>query len=62
MEEALHEARIAAEQVLNGLQTAELAPQRSYIRRLQHLLAERYSVASTSTGRDPNRRVTYYKA
>ena len=62
VEEALHEARIAAEQVLNGLQTAELAPQRSYIRRLQHLLAERYSVASTSTGRDPNRRVTYYKA
>ncbi|MCE2404933.1 MAG: AAA family ATPase [Dehalococcoidia bacterium] len=62
VEEALHEARIAAEQVLNGLQTAELAPQRSYIRRLQHLLAERYSVASTSTGRDPNRHVTYYKA
>ena len=62
MEEALHEARIAAEQVLNGMQTAELAPQRSYIRRLQHLLAERYSVASTSSGRDPNRHVTYYKA
>ena len=62
VEEALHEARIAAEQVLNGLQSADLTPQRSYIRRLQHLLAERYSVASTSTGRDPNRHVTYYKA
>ena len=62
VEEALHEARIAAEQVLNGLQSADLPPQRSYIRRLQHILAERYSVSSTSTGRDPNRHVTYYKA
>ena len=62
VEEALHEARIAAEQVANGLKSADLTPQRAYIRRLQHILAERYSVASTSTGRDPNRHVTYYKA
>jgi hypothetical protein len=62
VEEALREARIAAEQVLNGLQSTDLTPQRSYIRRLQHILAERYSVSSTSTGRDPNRHVTYYKA
>ena len=44
------------------LQSADLTPQRSYIRRLQHLLAERYSLSSTSSGRDPNRHVTYYKA
>ena len=61
VEEALDEARLAAEQVLNGLHSADLTPQRSYIRRLQHLLAEKYSVSSTSSGRDPNRHVTYYR-
>ena len=57
---ALQEARNAAERVLNGAKSIELTPQRAYIRRLQHLLAERYHVASISTGREPNRRITLY--
>ena len=61
VDEALHEAQEAAESVLNGTKSIELVPQRAYIRRLQHLLAERYSVASLSTGRDPERHVTFYR-
>ena len=59
---ALKEAHEAAQKVLNGTRSTELSPQRAYIRRLQHLLAERFHVASISSGRDPNRRVTYYRS
>ena len=58
---ALHEAHEAAKRVVEGARTVELSPQRAYIRRLQHILAERYEVASLSSGREPARRVTYYK-
>ena len=60
-EEALQEAHEAAQRVLNGAKSEVLSPQRAYVRRLQHLLADRYQVASISTGRDPNRRVTFYR-
>ena len=62
LDRALHEAQEGAQRVLNGAKSAELSPQRSYVRRLQHLLAERYQVASVSSGRDPNRRVTLYRS
>ncbi len=39
----------------------ELAPQNAYIRRLQHQLAERFELDSTSHGRDPHRRVRLHK-
>jgi predicted RNA-binding protein Jag len=39
----------------------ELSPQTSYIRRMQHQLAERYRLQSRSTGLEPNRRVRIYK-
>jgi predicted RNA-binding protein Jag len=35
----------------------ELLPQRAYIRRLQHELAQRFGVGSQSRGREPQRRV-----
>ena len=60
VDSALHEAQEAAQHVLNGTRSVELNPQGAYIRRLQHILAERYHVSSTSTGKDPNRRVTLY--
>jgi len=60
-EGALQEAHDAAQRVLNGEKSAVLSPQRAYVRRLQHLLAERYQVTSISTGRDPKRRVTFYR-
>ena len=62
VDSALAEAQGAAQRVLDGARSVDLNPQRAYIRRLQHLLAERYHVASISGGRDPNRRVTLYRS
>ena len=39
----------------------DLGPQNAYIRRLQHQLAERFELDSTSHGRDPHRRVRIQK-
>jgi len=59
---ALAEAEAAVEKVKNGDEgEVKLSPQSAYIRRLQHLIAERNEMASRSEGRDPNRRVRIYK-
>ena len=58
---ALTEAEEAVEQVKGGQESIELSPQSAYIRRLQHLIAERNQMLSQSTGKDPNRRVRIYK-
>jgi stage III sporulation protein SpoIIIAA len=60
-EQALGEAREAVEKVLGGEETVELSPQSAYIRRLQHLIAERNALSSQSTGKDPNRRVRIFR-
>ena len=54
---ALDEARQAIDEVKNGKKEVELSPQNSFIRRLQHVLAERNDVTSSSSGREPGRRV-----
>ena len=59
---ALREADEAAQRVIDGARSIELNPQRAYIRRLQHLLAEKYHVSTISSGREPNRRVTFYRS
>jgi hypothetical protein len=59
---ALAEAEKAVEQVMRGEEgEVELSPQSAYIRRLQHLVAERNTLTSRSEGREPNRRVRIYK-
>jgi stage III sporulation protein SpoIIIAA len=58
---ALVEAEEAVEQVNESGGTIELSPQGAYIRRLQHLIAQRSDLNSHSTGRDPNRRVRIFK-
>jgi len=58
---ALGEAESAIEQVKSGQETVELSPQSAYIRRLQHLIAERNTLSSQSLGKDPGRRVRIYK-
>jgi stage III sporulation protein SpoIIIAA len=58
---ALQEAEEAIQSVLGNQPEVELAPQNAYIRRLQHLMAERYNLLSTSKGREPYRRVKIYK-
>jgi len=58
---ALDEAKEAVESIKGGTETVELSPQSAYIRRLQHLVAERNGVFSQSTGKDPNRRVRVFR-
>ncbi len=58
---ALNEAEEAVERVKGGEETVELSPQSAYIRRLQHLIAQRNALSSQSTGKDPNRRVRIYR-
>jgi len=58
---ALREAEEAIYQVLLTNQAIELSPQTSYVRRMQHQLAERYRLKSHSTGLEPNRRVRIFK-
>ena len=58
---ALREAEEAASQVAESQRSVELSPQSAYIRRLQHLIAERNTLSSKSTGKEPNRRVRIYK-
>jgi hypothetical protein len=54
----------ALEEALEGIRRAqqthqqvELAPQNSYVRRLQHQLVEQHELSARSTGSDPNRRL-----
>lgn len=58
MTEALIETEEAIGRVINGAADAvELRPQSSFIRRLQHQMAERYNLHSESRGKEPYRRV-----
>jgi len=57
----LRETEDAINKVLQNSRPLELPPQNAYIRRLQHQLAERSSVGSRSTGREPHRRVRLYR-
>ncbi|MDO8616990.1 MAG: R3H domain-containing nucleic acid-binding protein [Dehalococcoidia bacterium] len=54
---ALREAEEAIGQVLNADGPVDLNPQNAYVRRLQHMLAQRYNVASRSQGQEPHRHV-----
>ncbi len=58
---ALEEADEAVDKIKSGEETVELSPQSAYIRRLQHLIAERNALSSQSTGKDPNRRVRIFR-
>src|SRR5439155_24822276 len=59
--EAIEEAEAAITRVMQTARPVELAPQTSYSRRLQHQIAERYNLGSTSTGKEPFRRVRIYR-
>ena len=54
---ALQEAEEAIGDIMKGRRSAELSPQNAYIRRLQHMLAQRYNLTSRSQGQEPQRRV-----
>lgn len=58
---ALKEAEEAISQVTKGKDKVELGPQSAYIRRLQHLVAERSQLSSRSLGKEPQRRVEIFR-
>jgi predicted RNA-binding protein Jag len=45
---------------LDAARPVELAPQASFVRRLQHELVERFGLSSTSRGDEPYRRVVVF--
>jgi stage III sporulation protein SpoIIIAA len=59
--DALEEAEVAISAVMEGAPPVSLTPQGSYVRKLQHQLADRYNLGSRSKGREPNRRVEIYR-
>jgi stage III sporulation protein SpoIIIAA len=54
---ALKEAEEAIGQVINVENPIDLNPQNAYVRRLQHMLAQRYNLVSRSLGKEPHRYV-----
>jgi stage III sporulation protein SpoIIIAA len=58
---ALREAHEAVNIIKAGQEEIDLSPQGAYIRRLQHLIAERNELHSHSSGKDPQRRVRFYR-
>ena len=62
VEMAIAEAEEGVARIVQGDHQADLRPQGSYIRRLQHQLAEEHGFSSSSTGREPRRRVVIYRS
>jgi len=56
-EDALKEVQGAVYKILNGSDSIELEPRKSYIRKLQHEIIEQYQLTSTSIGEEPERRL-----
>ncbi len=59
---AMRETQEAIEKILSGARrSVELHPQNAYIRRQQHDLARRANLISSSSGREPHRRVRIFQ-
>ena len=58
---AIQDAEEAIERLLETGEAQELTPQTSYLRRLQHILAEKSEIASQSIGTEPYRRVRIFR-
>ncbi len=56
----LRETQKAIDAVLNGERWVEMRPASSYVRRLQHELAQKSRLVSHSYGKEPNRRVRIF--
>lgn len=60
-EAALLDAEAAIERVMEYGEPQELAPQNSFLRKLQHQLADKFNLVSESIGTEPYRRVRIMK-
>ena len=58
---AIREAEEAAERIGRGQGHVELKPQGAYVRHLQHEVAGTFGLASSSTGREPDRHVVIFR-
>ncbi|MEX2160641.1 MAG: R3H domain-containing nucleic acid-binding protein [Anaerolineales bacterium] len=61
VEEQMHNTQQAINAVLNGERWVELPAASSYVRRLQHALAQQSNLVSHSYGKEPNRRVRIFR-
>jgi stage III sporulation protein SpoIIIAA len=61
VDEAIEETEQAITRVLAREAEVDLQPRNSYIRRLQHEMADRYNLSSRSLGREPHRRVRIFR-
>ena len=59
-EGVMRETQKAIDAVLNGERWVEMLPASSYVRRLQHELAQQSRLVSHSYGKEPNRRVRIF--
>jgi len=57
---AILEAEDASHRILSGERIIALNPQVAYIRKLQHIVADRYNLLSLSQGEDPTRHVVLH--
>ena len=57
---AMREAEEAAGRIRDGEHKVHLSPQGSYVRHVQHEIAEKHGLESHSVGKDPGRRVVFY--
>ncbi|MBI3158263.1 MAG: AAA family ATPase [Chloroflexi bacterium] len=60
-DEILQQTQQAINAVLNGERWVELPPASSYVRRIQHELAQQAQLVSHSYGKEPNRRVRIFR-
>ncbi len=61
-EDAIQEAQSAVYKILNGVNSVELEPRKTNIRKLQHELIEKHNLESKSFGEEPNRRLKVVKS
>jgi len=61
LDAAVREAEEAARRIEGGEQRVELNQQGAYIRHLQHEVAEKFGLASSSAGQDPSRHVVFFR-
>lgn len=61
VEEAMREAEEAIQRIRAGARSVDLAPQNSYVRRMQHEMARAAHLVSHSYGNEPQRRVRIFR-
>ncbi len=60
LDTAMREAEDAADRIFGGERKVHLSPQGSYVRHVQHEIAEKRGLESHSVGKEPGRRVVFY--